>query len=183
LTRQVDSVKYLLNQMPNEMTQYLKGLKAIADETRLRLLHLLLTQDLCGRALARRLGVTEAAVSQHLKVLREAGLISGEKRGYWTHYIVRKEMFIKIIGELQGMVRHATLPAGQCRGMRASQRGLSGKEVKSMCCGPCCEQPIKLKSKPEECTPEQIKECHGDVKNHPCQGKKKEDGRTKKGKP
>jgi ArsR family transcriptional regulator len=165
------------------MNHLLPILKAIADETRLRLLRLLLTQDLCGKALARRLGVTEAAVSQHLKILREAGLIRGEKRGYWTHYIVQKEMFLQLVRELQGMVRHTTLPAGPCRRVRASHKRLSGKEVKSMCCGPCCEQPIKLKSKPEECTPEQIKECHGDVKNHPCQEKKKEDARTKKGKP
>lgn len=36
--------------------------------------------------------------------------------------------------------------------------------------GKCdCQQPEKLiKGKPEECTPAQIKECHGDVKIHPC---------------
>jgi ArsR family transcriptional regulator len=165
------------------MNYLLPILKAIADETRLRLLQLLLTQDLCGRALALRLGVTEAAVSQHLKILREAGLICGEKRGYWTHYVVQKEILIRMIGELQSMVRHATPRGGPCRRVRASHKRLSGKEVKSMCCGLCCEQPIKLKSKSEEYTPEQIMECHGDVKNHSCQGKKKEDGRTKKGKP
>lgn len=31
-----------------------------------------------------------------------------------------------------------------------------------------CEQPEKLKDKPEECTPEQVKECHGEVIEHPC---------------
>ena len=31
-----------------------------------------------------------------------------------------------------------------------------------------CEHPEKLKTRPEECTPEQIRECHGDVKEHPC---------------
>ena len=31
-----------------------------------------------------------------------------------------------------------------------------------------CEHPEKLKGKPGECRPEQIKECHGDVKEHPC---------------
>ena len=31
-----------------------------------------------------------------------------------------------------------------------------------------CEIPDNLKTKPEECTPEQIKECHGDVEEHPC---------------
>ena len=31
-----------------------------------------------------------------------------------------------------------------------------------------CEHPERLKGKPEECSPEQITECHGDVKEHPC---------------
>ena len=31
-----------------------------------------------------------------------------------------------------------------------------------------CEHPEKLKGKPEDCTPEQIKECHGDVQKHRC---------------
>ena len=34
--------------------------------------------------------------------------------------------------------------------------------------GCCCEQPENLKSKPEDCTPEQIRKCHGDAKKHPC---------------
>jgi hypothetical protein len=31
-----------------------------------------------------------------------------------------------------------------------------------------CEKPENLKGKPEECSPQQIKECHGDTKGHPC---------------
>jgi hypothetical protein len=34
--------------------------------------------------------------------------------------------------------------------------------------GNCCQKPEQLKGKPKECTHEQIKECHGDVKKHPC---------------
>ncbi len=33
-------------------------------------------------------------------------------------------------------------------------------------CG--CQNPEELKGKPEECSPEQIKKCHGDVTEHPC---------------
>ena len=33
-----------------------------------------------------------------------------------------------------------------------------------------CEHPEKLKSKPGECSPEQIEKCHGDVEEHPCIG-------------
>ncbi len=31
-----------------------------------------------------------------------------------------------------------------------------------------CQKPKELKGKPEECSPEQIKKCHGDLKPHPC---------------
>ena len=32
----------------------------------------------------------------------------------------------------------------------------------------CCQKPDQLKGKPEDCTPEQIRKCHGDQKTHPC---------------
>ena len=32
----------------------------------------------------------------------------------------------------------------------------------------CCEKPENLKSKPENCSLEQVRKCHGDVKEHPC---------------
>ena len=31
-----------------------------------------------------------------------------------------------------------------------------------------CQRPEVLKGKPQECTPEQIGECHGDEEDHPC---------------
>ncbi len=40
-----------------------------------------------------------------------------------------------------------------------------------MCCcnpKPKCQKPENLKGKPEECPPEQVRLCHGDVKAHPC---------------
>ena len=31
-----------------------------------------------------------------------------------------------------------------------------------------CQKPENLKGRPEDCSPEQIRKCHGDVKEHPC---------------
>jgi ArsR family transcriptional regulator len=149
-------------------------LKALSDETRFRLLDLLLAQGLCGRAAAKRLGISEAAVSQHIKILKDAGLVLGEKRGYWTHYSVQAEVLKEITAELDRMIERSADAGGKCHRAHAQKKGYTGKEVKTMCCGPCCEQPDKLKGKPEECSPEQIRECHGDVKKHPCEEEKKE---------
>ena len=67
----------------------------LADPTRLKLLKLLSWQQepnaLCVNALAYRLGVTQSAISQHLKVLKNAVMVNGEKRGYRVHYFVSKE--------------------------------------------------------------------------------------------
>ena len=73
--------------------------KALADPTRLRLVKLLservpgeVEPDKCGggplcvNALAHRLGITQSAVSQHLRVLRQARLVKGERRGAFVHY-------------------------------------------------------------------------------------------------
>jgi ArsR family transcriptional regulator len=60
--------------------------KALGSETRLEILRLLSRQALCVGALAARLDITQSAASQHLQVLRRAGLVAAEKRGYYVHY-------------------------------------------------------------------------------------------------
>lgn len=40
----------------------------------------------------------------------------------------------------------------------------------------CCKKPSELKGKPEDCTPEQIKKCHGDEKSHSCRGQHRPEG-------
>jgi len=71
----------------------------LADSTRLKLLRLLAQQSepnaLCVNALAYRLGVTQSAVSQHLRVLKAAGLVKGERRGYRIHYFINQETLIQ----------------------------------------------------------------------------------------
>ncbi len=66
-------------------------LKALADPNRYRIIRLLQRNDFCVGALAKRLQLSEAAVSQHLRVLRKAGIVTGEKRGYYTHYDINRQ--------------------------------------------------------------------------------------------
>ncbi len=84
--------------------ELLPALKALADETRLKIIVLLEQENYCVRALAHRLDLSEAAVSQHLKSMREAGLVEGEKRSYWVHYRVRQGKFeelAEMLGHIQ----------------------------------------------------------------------------------
>jgi len=61
-------------------------LKVLSVGTRVQIVQLLKRGVLCVNALAARLDVTQGAVSQHLRVMRDAGLVIDEKRGYFVHY-------------------------------------------------------------------------------------------------
>ena len=64
-----------------------KLLKALGEPTRLMIFQSLLERKHCVRSLSKKLGITESAISQHMKILREAGLVYGEKYSYHTHYL------------------------------------------------------------------------------------------------
>ena len=78
-----------------------KILKALGEPKRFLLLQLMAERGYCVCALARLSYLSESAVSQHLKVLREAGLVYGVKKGYYTHYCLDKEALGQFIGELE----------------------------------------------------------------------------------
>ena len=80
-----------------------KLLKAFGDPRRFQMLELLSERSYCVGALARVSGLSESAVSQHLKILREAGLVYGVKRGYYTHYCVDRDVLGSVIAELEQM--------------------------------------------------------------------------------
>jgi len=115
--------------MSNEET--VAALKALAHETRWRMVELLLGHSLCVGALARTLGVTEAAASQHLQILRKAGLVRGEKRGYWTHYLVQTQELERLGSELARLPERAggfrDLNAQMCSGFDQENSQKGGK--------------------------------------------------------
>ena len=67
-------------------------LKALAVETRVKIINLLKSKGPLGaKNIAEVIGITPAAVSQHLKILRQAGLVRSERKGYWIPYTINEE--------------------------------------------------------------------------------------------
>ncbi len=67
-------------------------LKALAVETRVKIIDLLKSKGPLGaKNIAEVIGITPAAVSQHLKILRQAGLVRSERKGYWIPYTINEE--------------------------------------------------------------------------------------------
>ena len=66
--------------------------KVLGVETRIRIIELLKQKGPLGvNDLSDTLGVTASAVSQHLKILKHAGLVRSERKGYWIPYEVNAE--------------------------------------------------------------------------------------------
>ncbi|MGC9455202.1 MAG: ArsR/SmtB family transcription factor [Phycisphaerae bacterium] len=111
---------------PKELARLLKVLSV---ETRVRIVQLLKGRALCVNALASRLEVTQGAVSQHLRIMRDAGLVIDEKRGYFVHYRLNEDTLAAWREEIDKLL-NPTHGAGtdrkgasECAAMRSKTAG------------------------------------------------------------
>lgn len=94
-------------------------LQAAADPTRLSILRQLSTDGVvCACDFTACCEVSQPTVSHHLKVLREAGWISGERRGTWIWYSLRPEAVSRFREMGAGLEAADARPAGALQGPR-----------------------------------------------------------------
>jgi DNA-binding transcriptional ArsR family regulator len=79
-------------------------MKALSSPARVRIAQMIETKALCVSAIAARLEMSQPAVSQHLRVLRHAGLVIPEKRGYYVHYRLNKHTLARCLRVLHSLV-------------------------------------------------------------------------------
>ncbi len=66
--------------------------KVLSVETRVKIIELLKANGALGvKDISGKLGITPPAVSQHLKILKQAGLVRSERQGYWIPYSINEE--------------------------------------------------------------------------------------------
>jgi len=82
------------------MESTLNILKALADESRLRMLNLLYEGELCVCDIERVLKISQTNVSRHLSCLKNAGLISAHKQAQWVHYSLNRSAATEYIDTL-----------------------------------------------------------------------------------
>ena len=84
-------------------TELAADLSAVADPVRLRLLSLLVSAEsgeVCVCEMVEPIGRSQPTISHHLKILADAGLIAGEKRGRWVWYRAVPEKMAYLRGVL-----------------------------------------------------------------------------------
>lgn len=67
--------------------------KTLGDETRVKIVGLLLEREHCVCELIEKLALSQSTVSHHLKILKNAGLLDDRSRGTWNYYSLKKEGF------------------------------------------------------------------------------------------
>ena len=67
--------------------------KALGEEMRLKIVELLLPGELCVCEIIEELGLSQPAVSHHMKILKQAGLVRDRREGKWVHYSLDKDAF------------------------------------------------------------------------------------------
>jgi ArsR family transcriptional regulator, arsenate/arsenite/antimonite-responsive transcriptional repressor len=82
--------------------------KVLSVSTRVRMIEMLKDRTLCVNALARLLDITPAAVSQHLRILRDAEIVVPDKRGYFVHYRINEETLAEWNRIASGLLRRST---------------------------------------------------------------------------
>ncbi|HEY0929012.1 MAG TPA: metalloregulator ArsR/SmtB family transcription factor [Gemmatimonas sp.] len=79
-----------------DLTRSVQLFHALSDETRLAILHMLTDGERCVCELQAELDAAQSRLSFHLRVLREAGLVTDRKEGRWSYYTIIPDALAEI---------------------------------------------------------------------------------------
>ena len=82
------------NEMENAVADIFK---VFGDATRIKILHLLITSELCVQAISSALDMTQSAISHQLRVLKQAGLVKNRKEGKVVYYSLDDDHVLTIL--------------------------------------------------------------------------------------
>ena len=104
--------------MPTELPaltdeRVVAGFKALADPTRLAVFRFIAAQEapICACDVVDPFDVSQPTISHHLRVLREAGLVTVSRRGVWAYYAVDPDGLARLRAALDALAPAATLAA------------------------------------------------------------------------
>lgn len=88
------------------MKEFVKVMKALSDPNRVKIIKMLQHRSLCVCEMQAALKIAQPTVSNHLKVLEDAGLVSSVKNGLWVNYSVSDGSSSPYAASLLGSLKH-----------------------------------------------------------------------------
>ncbi len=133
--------------MPRQLNEMETLFKALADATRLRILGLLLTGEVCVCDIHETLKIPQPKASRHLAYLRRSGLVDTRREGLWIHYRLG-QLADPVMAAIVDAVRHALTH------LDSVQRDAERLQKRTGCCVPtpddvagvscCSSQPLQV---------------------------------------
>lgn len=120
---------------PADATKVAKLFHALSDATRVELLQMLRGGERCVCELQGTLDAAQSRLSFHLKVLKDAGLVTGRRDGRWSYYTINDDMLQRahdLVRELATPRGRAAVPVAKGATAAKPSRGL---RVLGECCG------------------------------------------------
>lgn len=113
------------------MDELVRVMKALSDPGRVSILKLLGARELCACEIIRALKLAQPTISRHMRVLADAGLVTGRKVGSWVHYRVAEKPASP----------YARVMLTQLSGWLEDDPGLAALRASLGECRPCAGQP------------------------------------------
>lgn len=76
--------------MKHSYTDYVPAIKAMSDETRLKIIDMLSCGEMCACDILEEFSISQSTLSYHMKILSESGLVNAVRDGAWMRYTLNK---------------------------------------------------------------------------------------------
>ena len=108
------------------MKDVVKAMKALSDETRLRILNVLLERECCVCEVMQALGISQTRASRNLGILHDAGFLSVRKEGLWSLYSIDrnglKEYYSSVVEAVEKSLENDKVAASDRRRLKSAER-------------------------------------------------------------
>ena len=120
------------------MRQLVKAFKALSDETRLRILNLLMERECCVCEIMQALQISQARASRNLSALYDAGFLKLRREGLWALYSIDQEGLAEHYMDMVGTVKKAL--EGNKIASQDKQRLMNAERVGPGWASRCCQK-------------------------------------------
>ncbi len=83
--------------MEYSYADYVFVIKAMSDETRLRIINMLSCGEMCACDILKEFSISQSTLSYHMKILSESGLVNAKRDGVWMRYTLDREETGKVL--------------------------------------------------------------------------------------
>lgn len=83
--------------------EYVPAIKAMSDETRLKIIDMLSCGEMCACDILEEFSISQSTLSYHMKILSESGLVNAVRDGAWMRYTLNKEKTNDVIAFFTGI--------------------------------------------------------------------------------